>query len=90
MKLDPVDFPAARRLKTQQVVHYFFPGEPYIFKENLLHLRGSNEFRSKSGMWLKFDFLLGNAYEVPRGLVEYRNHIFQRIDTQIDKEEEES
>ena len=59
------------------------PGEKDIKVEELLEADNNGRFRSKSGMWFTFAFLLGEPFRLSPDLDTYSKTLLQSIDKKI-------
>ena len=59
--LDPLDFVEASQLKNVPLCTQLMPEERFIKVENILECDTLGRYRSLAGMWMTFDFLVGNS-----------------------------
>ncbi|XP_022094197.1 uncharacterized protein LOC110981169 isoform X1 [Acanthaster planci] len=81
-----LNFPGIQRLKNEPIARTLLPGENSITVENLLEVNSKGQFRSSSGTWMDFDFLMGNPVPGTSHLQGYQyDCILREIDSAIRK-----
>ncbi|XP_038075231.1 uncharacterized protein LOC119743003 [Patiria miniata] len=79
-----LNFPGIQRLKAEPIARTLLPGENSIRVENLLEVDSKGQFRSLSGTWMAFDFLMGNPVAGTSSLQGYQYEwILREIDSKI-------
>lgn len=80
--LEPLNFKEAVHLKMTQSPNEY-PGERNISVQNLLKTSSSKKFRGPSGIWMSYDFLMGNETKLSPDIEQYGKHLLQTVDIEI-------